>query len=348
MSVFAALVVFLLCFFTFFDVRFVIKFLSEYRGISVRFLFTLVAIMSVMSVHAEVLDIDIALNNTRAACSGISEKLSPLKTMAGINTGITGVGTAVNTGATVVGIVKASKDKQAEELEIKLEKLREIEEKNPQPDPTDEELSKFGDDFAKYRDTAIKELEEYQAELDKLNQQSKSLGNWRTGLMAGGTVTNVAGAVVAGNNRTDETLKSMIDRCNKSVKDLRDSMMQARMENRNIGNAEKIVSECGAYETVDLAKIDDRATGAMISSIVGATTGAAGTVTSVMANTDKTRDDNSDAGKQKEKNLNTASNVLAGASTAASATATVFNATQISAIKKVSNVADNCEKELAK
>ena len=34
---------------------------------------------------------------------------------------------------------------------------------------------------------------------------------------------------------------------------------------------------------------------------------------------------------------------MAGASTAASATATIFNATQISAIKKVANVAEACE-----
>lgn len=296
--------------------------------------------------HAEILDIDIAMNNARAACSGISEKLAPLKTMAGINTAVTGVGTAANAGATVVGIVKASKDKQAEDIEVKLEELRKIEETNPQPDPTDEELNAFRKDFEQSYASVIKEIEAQEAELEKLNKQSKSLGNWRTGLMAGGTVTNVAGAVIAGTNKVDKDLKTMIDECKKSVKDLRDSLMPARIEGRDIGNAEQIISKCGDYEYVDLSKIDNRATGAMVSSIVGATTGAAGTVTSAVANSDKTRDDNTDAGKKKEKNLNTASNILAGASTAASVTATVFNATQISAIKKVSNVADNCEEVL--
>jgi len=65
-----------------------------------------------------------------------------------------------------------------------------------------------------------------------------------------------------------------------------------------------------------------------------------------MANTDKIRDDNTDSGKQKEKNLNTAANVLSGATTVASATATVFNATQISAIKKVATVAQKCTEVL--
>lgn len=312
-----------------------------------RFVFAIFAILSVISVHAEVLDIDVALGNTRAACGGISDRLAPLKRGAGIDTAVTGVGTAVNAGATVVGVVKASKDKKAEALEIKLEKLREIEEKNPQPDPTDKELEQFGADFAKYHETAIKEIEAYEAELEKLNNQSKSLGNWRTGLMAGGTATSVAGGAMAANNRLGDGLKEKIEDCKKSVKDLRDSIMQARMWGRDIGNAEKIVSECSKWDNVKVSKIGNRANGAVWSSIVGTATGAVGTVTSAAANTDKTRDDNSDSGKQKEKNLNTVSNVLAGASTAASATATVFNASQISAIKEMSAVADGCEKELA-
>ena len=119
-------------------------------------------------------------------------------------------------------------------------------------------------------------------------------------------------------------------------------MMQARFDGEDISEAQGIVNACKEYNYVDISPINKRGKGAMISSIVGATTGVAGTVTSSMANTDATRNDNTDAGKQKEKNLNTASNVLAGASTVASATATVFNATQISAIKKVATVAEKC------
>ena len=47
--------------------------------------------------------------------------------------------------------------------------------------------------------------------------------------------------------------------------------------------------------------------------------------------------------KLKEKNLNTAANVLAGGTTAASLSGTIFNATQISAIKRAATVADECE-----
>ena len=64
-----------------------------------------------------------------------------------------------------------------------------------------------------------------------------------------------------------------------------------------------------------------------------------GTIVSAIANTDKTRA----AGQDKEKNLNTAANVLAGGTTVASGVAVVFNATQIAAIKRASETADQCE-----
>jgi len=292
-----------------------------------------------LPVRAEVLPLDDALRATYSACVGIDDELTELKKMAGINTAVTGVGTAVNTGATMVGIVKTSKDKK---VEVKLEKLREIEQRNPGITSSDDDWRVFSADMDTQKEAAKQEIARYRAEIEKLTKQSKSLGNWRTGLMAGGTATNVAGAIIAGTNKVDDDLQTQIDNCKASVKNLRDSIMQARINGADVTEANDIANACGEYDYVDVSKINNRGRGAMISSIVGATTGAAGTVTSAVANTDATRNDNSDAGKQKEKNLNTASNILAGASAGASATATVFNATQISAIKKVANVAEKC------
>jgi hypothetical protein len=81
----------------------------------------------------------------------------------------------------------------------------------------------------------------------------------------------------------------------------------------------------------------------MVSSIIGAGTGAAGTITSASANSENVRSNDTEAGQNKEKNLNTAANVLSGVSGGASLVATIFNATQISALKKASAVADECE-----
>lgn len=290
----------------------------------------------ILPANADVLVLDDALRATYSACVGIDDGLSDLKRMAGINTAVTGVGTAVNTGATVVGIVKANKDRDLEKL---LEELRAQDESISQKESSEQEFSEGTTAWREYRKTNPKVSED---EIAKLTKQSKSLGNWRTGLLAGGTATNVAGAIIAGTNKVDDDLQTQIDKCKKAVVNLRDSIMQARMNGTDVSEANSIAAACGEYDYVDISPINKRGKGAMVSSIVGATTGAAGTVTSAMANTDTTRNDNSDAGKQKEKNLNTASNVLAGASTVASATATVFNATQISAIKKVAAVAEKC------
>ena len=290
---------------------------------------------------ANILPLDDALRATYTACVGIDDELSDLKTMAGINTAITSVGTAAGVGATVTGLVKADKDKQIEKLEM--ERLQKISESNINSGTNNgnmsDNLAALDTYYQNHKNDSYKDID---SEIEKLTKQSKKLGNWRTGLMAGATATNVAGAIIAGTNKVDGDLKTQIDNCIGSVKTLQNSIMQARINGMDVSEAESIASACGEYEYVDVSKINNRAKGAMISSTVGATTGLVGTVTSAMANTDKTRNDNTESGKQKEKNLNTASNVLAGATTVASATATVFNATQISAIKKVAAVAEKC------
>ena len=292
------------------------------------------------TLHADILPLKDALRATYTACIGIDENLADLKKMAGINTAITSVGTATGIGATVTGIVKSSKDAEIEELEKILE---EIDKMHQETTPlTDAEFVTFMSEFNSVYNTTLNNKESIQSEIDKLEKQSKSLGNWRTGLMAGSTATNLAGAIIASKNTTDGEITEQIEACKVAVNNLRQSIVQARISGENISEAEQIANACGQYEFIDLSKINTKAKGAMISSAIGTATGLTGTIVSASANTDKVRSDNTADGKQKEKNLNLTSNILAGATTAASATATVFNATQISAIKKVAEVATNC------
>ena len=296
--------------------------------------------------NAGTLGLDDALRATYVYCVGIDDELADLKKMAGINTAVTAVGTAAGAAATTVGIIKANKDSQAKAIADAVVKdtnalySKEYIEKY-HLGPTEEEIEAFKKEFLSMQ---------WDEKVDPLRKESKRLGNWRTGLMAGNTATNVAGAIIAGNNKVDSDLQTQIDNCRASVKNLKESIIQARVEGADentIQEANNIVSACSEYEYVDVSKINDRAKGAMISSIVGATTGVAGTVTSAVANSDNIRKDDKKFDKteedwQTEKNWNTAANVLAGASTAASGVATVFNATQISAIKKVAAVAEKC------
>lgn len=290
----------------------------------------------------DILPLDDALRATYTACIGIDDEMQHLKTMAGINTAVTAVGTAAGIGATVTGFVKANKDELIEKLEM--EKLRRIEESginsahiNPVKNNV---LSNI--DNAKVSYMANADPNEIQTEIDQLTKQSKNLGNWRTGLLAANTATNIAGAAIAGTNKVDKDLEAQIKSCVSAVDTLRKSMMQARMEGTDITEAQSIADACGDYEFVDVSKINKRATGAMASSIVGAATGLAGTVVSGVANSEQVRNDNSAAGKKKEQDMNMAANVLSIGATAASASATIFNATQIAAIKKVAVVSEKC------
>ena len=284
--------------------------------------------------------LDDALRATYTACVGIDDELADLKKMAGITTAVGAVGAGVGIGATVTGIVKSAKDKKAESLEQILKEIEEI--SQPSAPLTDEQVNAFLLDFNNAYETALSGKSEIESELEKTVKQSKKLGNWRTGLMATNTATNVAGAIMAGKNKVDADLTAQIESCKAAIVNLRNAVMQARMNGIDVTEATEIANTCGEYEYVDLSKINAKAKGAMISSTIGAATGATGTALSAAANSNKVRDDNTDDGKKKEKSMNTASTVLAGVTAAASVSSTVFSGTQIKAIKQVASVAEKC------
>lgn len=287
-------------------------------------------------------DLSTAIENVHTTCGGISAELSDMKKMAGINTAVTGVGTVAGGVAVGTGIAKAGVDKEIEEWERILQELA-VEQEKAQIAFTVINIENVEKSLAE-NPVAKLDLDE---RLNKLNEKSKTLGNVRTGTLATATVANIAGAAISGTNKVKGDLKQQIDECLASVKTLSNVRMQARISqtatDAELARAEEIIRACDAWSTVDITPINNRSTGATVSAGIGAATGLAGTVTSIMANSDGVHSDNSEAGKAKEKNLNTAANVLAGGTTVASATATIFNATQISAIKRAATVADECE-----
>lgn len=296
--------------------------------------------MVAMPSYAMVYDLDVAVQNVRDNCLGISSRLDHLKTIAGVSTGVNAVGTAVGAGALAAGIVKAQKDKEIEDLLEQIVKKTKAGQTVP-----DSELDGLIADLENNWDGYIKD-EALSGKVDKLTEESKTLGNVRTGLLATNTATQVAGAVLSSQTKTSGDLKEQINKCVAAADDLKESMLQARLEGKDTTQAKRIVDACSEYKYADLSKINNLATGATVTSSIGAVSGGIGTITSAVANTDSTRNDNSADGKSKEKNLNTASNVLSGVSTATSAVSTVLNGVQIATIKKVVSTADNCEKEL--
>ena len=183
--------------------------------------------------------------------------------------------------------------------------------------------------------------------VEELLKKSKTLGNIRTGTMAASAAANIATAALAGTNTVKEDLETRVNNCVARVNELSRVKMQASLDgsatSEQIAKADAIYNACGKWSVVDLTPINNRAKGAAISGGVGAGLGIAGTAMSVIANTDKVREDNSAEGQQKEKNMNTAANVLAGGTAVAGLASTIFSATQIKAIKTAATVADECE-----
>ena len=288
-------------------------------------------------------DLTAAIENVRTTCGNISAELADMKKMAGITTAVTGVGTVAGGVALGTGLAKANVDKEIEELEAQIAELKKSRSGVPVEKLEIANQNKFNQSLEDFFRTYSAELQQKATELSAAEKKSKTLGNVRTGTMAAATATNIAGAVMSGTNRVKGDLKQQIDECLASVKTLSNVRMQARIDgsatNTDLARAENIIRACDAWTTVDISSINKRSTGATVSAGIGAGLGLVGTITSASANSKDVRDGDSD----KEKNLNTAANVLAGGTTAASLSGTIFNATQISAIKRAATVADECE-----
>ena len=306
-----------------------------------RILYIVPAFMT-LAANATPLDADVAIANARANCATISQSFGSMKTMAQINTAVTATGTAAGAGATIAGIAKADIDKRLEKL------IRDVKQRESQSGATAMTLDQ-SQDFIDETLQLVYSKTQSTPEKSELEQQSKNLGNWRTGLLAANTATNIAATVIAATNHTSDDLRTQLNKCVESIRDLQDSWMQARIENADpavLDRMDRIITACRGYENLDISKIDTKARNATAASGIGAVVGATGTITSAMANSDKVRNDDSDSGMAKEKNLNNASNVLAAGATVASGVATVFNAQQIGTLNRAQNIAKQCSEAL--
>lgn len=320
------------------------------------FAFFLALSMPVMAVADDAGDAALAelyetYETVRQFCDGISDRISSVSGVSKVNTAVTATGTVTAGGALVAGIMKSQTDKKIEELQKKI-----CERGGCDPDKvaamSDEEfLHSVAQPFIRQMELD-RELQRLQAEKDAATAKSKKLGNWRTGLLVGTTATNVASAIIAGLNRNQSDLIQQITACNTAVDKLRVARTAAinsgvdPIENPMINEFNTTIESCGALNVADVEKIEKRMTVVMGTSIGGAVIGAVGAGTSIAANKDSVRNDDTDAGKQKEKNLNTAANVSAGLATATGAVGTGFNISLITLTKKILKSAEQCEATL--
>ena len=284
-----------------------------------------------------------AILNVQNACSGISESMYNLKVKAGIGTAVSAVGTVAGGVALGAGIAKQKTDSEIAELpdEIyELAKKRVLQDGigNVSVETLNNEIEKY---FASLPSEGANDVS-----VENLVNKSKKQGNLRTGFAGVATATNIASTALSATNKVGAELEQKISNCIEAVSELAKAKIVASLEetdtDADFARAESIIVACRDYEIVDLNPINSRAVGAAVASGVGAGTGVVGTITSALANTDKTRAGDATT----EHTLNAAANVMSGATVAAGATAAIFNATQIAAIKKVVSVADMCEEAL--
>ena len=306
-------------------------------------LFLMMCLIAPLSAFAS--DFDSAVNAVRDNCSHVANDLDSLKRMAGINTAISSVGAVASGAGLGAGIAKAQQDAKLSAIDNELA----------------QGLTDAGFTIISDTSTAVDKIAEFlrstelpnvktaasalQDKRDKIIAKSTTLGNVRTGLLAGATVANVAGAAIATNNKSDGLLWQDLSKCIASVKDLSNLYMQARISSDttiDLSSVQDIISACSAVDRIDLAKIDGRASGATGASVVGASFGAVGTITSALANTQRIRNDITASGQATEKKLNTTANIMAGGATVAGTTATIFNASQIRAINSASDIVEHC------
>lgn len=275
------------------------------------------------------------INSAKNSCSGIKKDLDLLFGLNIATTASSGLGTLASGGALVTGIMKAKTDKDIEAIS-----------KKPVSSLTLEEMKA--------------ELESIKTELEEAEKKSKTLGNVRTGLMAGSIATSATslGTSIASSVNAKKLAEKMKE-CNKSIADLKTAREQFLsdiddLDVKKLGTsassvlmkADDIVTACKGYNNDNIKQVQNMSTASAVSSGVGTSVDIAGTITSALANSTKVRNDNSEDGVKKEKNLNLTSNIMAGVSTATSGTSTVLSAISIAKAKEDSDMAQKCEEAL--
>jgi len=279
---------------------------------------------------------------TYITCSGISDEISKISNISKANTAVTAVGTVASTGALAVGIKKSQEEEEIEKLIDKMCKNGGC---------TAEGVEKMSDEdffFNVLQPMAVI------AELQKKIQKSKTLGNWRTGLMAGTIGTNLASAIMSGININQSDLVQHITACNEMIDSLQDVEMNLRRIGANpqkytiVKDINNVRTWCNKINVKDIEKIENRMKGVLGTSIVGGVIGVVGVGTSAAANSDKymklenkvklTEDE-----KKKEHALNTTANVMAGANIATGVVETGLNISLITLTKKLIQQAERCE-----
>lgn len=285
------------------------------------------------------------VDTSSAVCSGISDEISRIAKTSKVNTAVTAVGTVAAGGALVAGIQKYKEEEEIEKL---------VSEICAAGGCTADGINSMSNEA--FLNNVLQPMTKI-SELQQRIQKSKRLGNWRTGLLGGTIGTNLVSAIMSGMNSNQSDLIQHISACNEVVRQIKVASAQLinvdlnPLENPNVRKLNDIKNYCGNIEIASVEKIEKRMKSVMGTSVAGVVVGTVGTITSAAANSDKYMDINNkmtltDEDRNKQKNLNTTSNVMAGANIVTGAVETGLNVSLINLTKKLISQAQLCEEVL--
>jgi hypothetical protein len=166
-------------------------------------------------------DLSVQIQKTRSECTGISDKLDELKRKAGIGVVATGAGTVSGGVALGTGIAKSKLDSKIRDWKSELNDLvsaQSVYEQEYQKIENMDELLRECNSGKLY--ALQKDIDEnknaqtkLQSDIDAATDKSKTLGNIRTGTLAGTAVADTAGVLLAAGNKVDDDLKQMVEKC---------------------------------------------------------------------------------------------------------------------------------------
>ncbi len=189
----------------------------------------------------------------------------------------------------------------------------------------------------------------------KKDVNTKLLGNLTTGLMAGATVTSTVSTATSFS--ATGNIKDLIDqmkKCNENVNTLKliRSELEAEYDgdnlegfvaaNKTLAQGSDVIASCGQFDMDAMETIRKNMVASGITSAVGIGTGAAGTTTSILSNS------NNEKLKDKKKGLNVATSILAGVTTGTSGASAITSGVAMKKLGSNIEKATNCEEVLKK
>ncbi len=316
---------------------------------------SLFVLMFANSHAAEILPLSTAMENARKTCYVLFDNVVGYERSSKAAVVSGGVGTALQTGATVVGAVGVAQENRYDAVAKQRNQLtKEIRNLKKTDGEMIGEATTLGYETVDNSD----EIAEKETEKKALQQKLRKMNNGPTN---GATITKVAmdltGAFVnflsllaTGTGPGFSDFVDSVQACSNTINEIPAAVMQYKLDtgvddqSETVSQALRVVETCGQYDLAKVQKLRGYTEASMIVGAVGVVGGIVGGALSASSISDGPNNSKSDA--DKDKRLATAGTAVSGVATAASATGLALNAVQLKAVQELTEISVQCAEAL--